>query len=722
MSFEKWDAGDIRQLANEEFCRLLPAGNTLQDNIHFMHKFLDTIPFPVFVRNSMNTYIACNQAFEEYLGVRREQVLGKTARDCGHEGLENSGYETATDLFSGKVAHTYETSIAFSDGTIRDIICSRSVYLNTDGNMGGIIGSIFDITGHKHTKGLLDNIKFLQILIDTIPCPIFYKDKKGIYLGCNAAFEEYMNKPRGEIIGKSDYDFVPKDVADKYCRADLDLLQNKGIHKYEASVQYPDGTRHEVICNKAVFPNPDGDAGGLVGSILDITERKRFEEQLMYQANHDSLTGLPNRNLLYDRLCNALAYEDRHRELLAVMLIDLDNFKVINDTMGHSAGDLLLLEAANRLQRCVRQYDTVARLGGDEFVLLLRDVEHIRALAGISDKILALFKEPFYINSHEVFVTASIGIATFPADGVTADALLKNADTAMYHAKELGRNGYQFFAEEMNEKVQERLKMETRLRKALERKELFLLYQPRVDVASGLIAGVEALLRWMPEGKAVVMPNDFIPLLEETGLIVQVGEWVLREVCLQGMAWLADGAPPLIISVNVSARQFHQKNLPEKVKEILQETGFPPHLLEIELTESIIIQDIDETIFKLDRLKKMGVRLSIDDFGTGYSSLNYLKRFPIDILKIDKSFVSGLTTDPDDAIIVSTIIAMAHNLKMNVVAEGVETGKQLQFIDQHGCEEVQGYYFSVPLPAESVTELIFNRKQLQVGDFVEKIN
>jgi diguanylate cyclase (GGDEF)-like protein/PAS domain S-box-containing protein len=719
MSIETCDSGETCFLANEEFCPLLPAGNTLQDNVHFIHKFLDTIPFPVFVRNSMSAYIACNQAFEDYLGVRREQVLGKTARECGHEGLDGAGYESATDPLSCNGTHTYETTIVSSDGSLRDIICSRSGYLNSDGAMGGIIGSIFDITGHKHTKGLLDNIKFLQILIDTIPCPIFYKDKNGTYLGCNTAFEEYMNTPRKEIIGKSDYDFVPKEVADKYCRADLDLLQKKGIQTYEASIQYPDGTRHEVICNKAVFPNPEGDPGGLVGSILDITDRKKIEEQLMYQANHDSLTGLPNRNLLNDRLCNALAYEDRHRELLAVMLIDLDNFKVVNDTMGHSSGDLLLLEAAKRLQDCVRQYDTVARLGGDEFVLLLRDVEHIRALAGISDKILALFKEPFFINNHEVFVTASIGIATYPADGVTADALLKNADTAMYHAKELGRNGYQFYAEEMNVKVQERLNMETRLRKALERQEFFLLYQPRVDVASGLIAGAEALLRWLPEGEEIVMPNDFIPLLEETGLIVQVGEWVLREVCLQGMAWLSAGAPPLIVSVNVSARQFHQKNLPERVEEILRETGFPPHLLEIELTESIIIQDVEETILKLNRLKKMGVRLSIDDFGTGYSSLNYLKRFPIDILKIDKSFVNGLTTDPDDATIVSTIIAMAHNLKMNVVAEGVETGKQLQFVDQQGCEEVQGFYFSIPLPAESVSELILNRQQLQVGDYVE---
>jgi len=717
MLFESLDGDQIRQLANMDFCRLLPSGNKLQDNLHFMYRFLDNIPFPVFVNNAECAYLACNQAFEELLGVRREQLLGMTARECGHDGLDFSICDNPIDLNSGKGPQAIETTILSADGKVRDIICSRSVYRNPDGAIGGIIGSIFDITGHKHTKGLLDNLKFLQVLIDTIPCSIFYKDTKGMYLGCNKAFEEYMNRPRQEIIGKTDYDLVPKSVADKYCRADQELLGKRGIHAYEASIQYADGTRHEVICNKAVFLNPDGTAGGLVGSILDITDRKRFEEQLMYQANHDSLTGLPNRNLLNDRLNHALAYEDRHKELLAVMLIDLDNFKVINDTMGHSSGDLLLLEVAKRLQSCVRQYDTVARLGGDEFVLLLTDVEHIQSLAKISDKILSLFKESFLVAGHEIFVTTSIGIATFPADGVTADALLKNADTAMYHAKQLGRNGYQFFAEEMNLKVHERLSMETRLRRALERCEFLLLYQPRVDVASGAITGAEALLRWQPEGEEVVMPNDFIPLLEETGLIVQVGEWVMRQVCLQGVEWLAAGVPPLIISVNVSARQFHQKNLPEKIEEILRETGFPAELLEIELTESIIIQDVEETILKLDRLKEMGVRLSIDDFGTGYSSLSYLKRFPIDILKIDRSFVKGLTTDPDDATIVSTIIAMAHNLKMNVVAEGVENGKQLQFVDQQGCEEVQGFFFSQPIAPESITDLILSRKKLQCEDY-----
>jgi diguanylate cyclase (GGDEF)-like protein/PAS domain S-box-containing protein len=565
-------------------------------------------------------------------------------------------------------------------------------------------------------EDLRENLKFLQILIDTIPCPIFYKDTKGTYLGCNKAFEEYLNTSRDEIIGKTDYDFVPKAVAEKYCNADLDLFRKKGIHSYEASVDYADGTRHEVICNKAVFFNPDGTPGGLMGSIIDITERKRFEERLMYQANHDSLTGLPNRNLLYDRLNHALAYENRHRELLAVMLIDLDNFKVINDTLGHSSGDILLLEVADRLQHSVRQYDTVARLGGDEFVILLTDVEHIRSLAGISDKILTLFKRPFSIMDHEIFVTASIGIATYPADGVTAGILLKNADTAMYQAKELGKNGYQFFTEEMNIKVHERLTLETRLRKALERQEFFLLYQPRVDVASRMIAGMEALLRWQPEGSEVIPPAEFIPLLEETGLIVPVGEWVLHAVCSQGKAWQDAGLPPLIISVNVSARQFHQKNLPEKVEKILRDTGFPPQLLEIELTESIIIQNVEETILKLDRLKEMGVRLSIDDFGTGYSSLSYLKRFPIDILKIDRSFVNGLTTDPDDATIVSTIIAMAHNLKMDVVAEGVETDKQLRFVGQYGCEEVQGFLFSRPVSAESLAELVLSGKQMLPED------
>jgi diguanylate cyclase (GGDEF)-like protein/PAS domain S-box-containing protein len=710
MSFEKPEPDNIVELASGNFCRLLPPGSTLQDNLHFMHKILDAFPFPVFVKNAKREYLACNFAFEEYTGLPREEMLGKTANECGHEVLDYVRGNIAADLYTSRGMRTDEITIVTADGTRRDVICNKYVFLNQDGTAGGIIGSIFDITGHKQAKGLLDNLRFLQTLIDTIPCPIFYKDTKGIYLGCNRAFEEYMGRPREEVIGRTDYHLVPQPLAEKYCRADADLLQKGGTHTFEASIGYGDGTRHEVICNKAVFLNPDGTKGGLVGSILDITERKQFEQQLMYQANHDSLTGLPNRNLLNDRLSQALAYENRHRELLAVMLIDLDNFKVVNDTLGHSSGDVLLLEVAKRFRRCVRQYDTVARLGGDEFVILMTDVENIQNFARIADKILAAFSEPFSIACHEVFVTASIGMATYPADGVTAEALLKNADTAMYHVKEQGKNGYQFFAEEMNLKVQERLTTETRLRKALERQEFFLLYQPRVDVASGRIAGVEALLRWQPEDGEVIMPNDFIPLLEETGLIVAVGEWVLKAVCSQGKAWQTAGLPPLIISVNVSARQFHQQNLSQKVGEILQETGFPPQYLEIELTESIIIQDVEDTILKLDRLKKMGVRLSIDDFGTGYSSLCYLKRFPIDILKIDRSFVNGLTTDPDDATIVSTIIAMAHNLNMNVVAEGVENRKQLQFIDRHGCKEVQGFLFSRPIAPDSIAEMFLRGK------------
>jgi diguanylate cyclase (GGDEF)-like protein/PAS domain S-box-containing protein len=710
MSFEKPEPGHILELASGNFCRLLPPGSTLQDNLHFMYKILDAFPFPVFVKNAKREYLACNFAFEEYMGLPREEMLGKTANECGHEALDYVSGNIAVDLYTSRGMRTDEITIVTADGTHHDVICNKYVFLNQDGTAGGIIGSIFDITGHKQAKGLLDNLRFLQTLIDTIPCPIFYKDTKGMYLGCNRAFEEYMGKPREEIIGRTDHHLVPRPLAEKYCRADFDLLRKGGTHTFEVSIGYGDGTRHDVICNKAVFLNPDGTKSGLVGSILDITERKQFEKQLMYQANHDSLTGLPNRNLLNDRLSQALAYENRHRELLAVMLIDLDNFKVVNDTLGHSSGDVLLLEVAKRLRCCVRQYDTVARLGGDEFVILMTDVETIQNFARIADKILAAFSEPFSIAGHEVFVTASIGMATYPADGITAESLLKNADTAMYHVKEQGKNGYQFFTEEMNLKVQERLTTETRLRKALERQEFFLLYQPRVDVASSRIAGVEALLRWQQEDGEVIMPDDFIPHLEETGLIVAVGEWVLKAVCLQGKTWEAAGLPPFIISVNVSARQFHQQNLPQKISEILQETGFPPQYLEIELTESIIIQDVEDTILKLDRLKKMGVRLSIDDFGTGYSSLCYLKRFPIDILKIDRSFVNGLTTDPDDATIVSTIIAMAHNLNMNVVAEGVENRKQLQFIDEQGCKEVQGFLFSRPVIPDRIAEMILRGK------------
>ncbi|MBI1921540.1 MAG: EAL domain-containing protein [Geobacter sp.] len=448
--------------------------------------------------------------------------------------------------------------------------------------------------------------------------------------------------------------------------------------------------------------------------VHDITERKRFEQELMYQASHDSLTDLPNRNILLDRLSQALSLGKRFNKPIGVLLLDLDNFKIINDTMGHAAGDRLLVNVAERLRGAMRRYDTVARLGGDEFAIILTEFGESKEVVPVTEKLLQLFSDPFETEGREIFITVSIGITLFPSDGDSAEVLLKNADAAVYNAKEQGKNSYRFFSAELNQKAFERLEMEGKLRHALERHEFELHYQPRVELATGRIVGAEALIRWNDPENGMIGPYKFIPLLEETGLIIPVGDWVMRTAGAQLKRWLEAGFPPLQISVNLSARQFHQLDLVGDVRRMLEETGLDPRYLGLEITESILMHDVEDVVAKLAALKDMGMSLSIDDFGTGYSSLSYLKRFPLDELKIDQSFVRDLTTDPDDAAIVTTIIAMAHSLKLKVVAEGVETLGQLAFLIEHQCEEMQGYYFSKPLPVGQFEELLKSGRQLPV--------
>ena len=438
----------------------------------------------------------------------------------------------------------------------------------------------------------------------------------------------------------------------------------------------------------------------LTGDIAFAIDHLDKQEKLNYLAYYDVLTGLPSRTLFQDRLDQALTSANRHEGRLAVLLIDLDNFKNINDSLGHNAGDQLLKQLATRLANSLREGDTVARLGGDEFVSILVNVASEEDVTVVTQRILKLSAEPFTIDDHELFVTCSIGISLYPKDGEDAETLLKNADAALYSAKDKGRNNAQFCSAEMNVKALQRLTLENDLRQALKRQEFLLHYQPRVDLCSGEITGMEALVRWQHPEQGLVPPGSFIPAAEDSGLIVPLGTWVLHTACAQNKAWQAAGLKPVCVAVNLSARQFRQQDLVELVTRILRETGLDAAYLELELTESMIMHDVEATIATLTRLKAIGVKFSIDDFGTGYSSLSYLKRFPIDFLKIDQSFVRDLTTDPDDAAITKTIISMAHDLGHKVIAEGVETEEQKSFLQLHHCDEMQGYLFSRPVPAE----------------------
>jgi diguanylate cyclase (GGDEF)-like protein/PAS domain S-box-containing protein len=447
--------------------------------------------------------------------------------------------------------------------------------------------------------------------------------------------------------------------------------------------------------------------------VQDNSERHSFQSKLTHLATHDGLTGLPNRALYLDRLSQVLAHAARDDHIVAIMFLDLDRFKIINDTLGHDIGDQLLQVVADQLSGSLREEDTLARLGGDEFTLILPHLHSAEGATVVAQNILDLLEQPFVIDGQELFISGSIGISFFPFDGLNASELIKNADTAMYAAKRIGGNSYQFYSEQMNAKASARLDMESRLRHALEREELFLHYQPLVDTDTLDIVGVEALVRWQHPELGLVSPAEFIPVAEETGLIIPISEWVLRTACAQGKQWQDDGFD-ITVAINLSARQFAQSDLYAVVNSVLKETGFSPYLLDLELTESMLMQHGEETIAILKRLKDLGARLSIDDFGTGYSSLSYLKRFPVDTLKIDRSFIQDIREGGNDSVLASAIIAMSHSLNMEVIGEGVETAEQLAYLQAHRCNRFQGYYFSKPISPEAITRLL--RAQDPAGD------
>ena len=461
------------------------------------------------------------------------------------------------------------------------------------------------------------------------------------------------------------------------------------------------------------------DRSTLERSIRYAIERNRLLEQLeeskrlqRHLAYHDALTILPNRHLLHDRLQQALAQSKRSGKLAALLFLDLDGFKRINDTLGHGIGDLLLKSVAKRLKTTVRQVDTVARLGGDEFTIVLLEINHAQDAKDVAQKILKVISQPYKIEEHELFVTASVGISIYPDDGSDIESLIRKADIAMYRAKGQGKNNYQVYNLSMDAKFFERLTLENSLRKAVENEELVAYYQPQVDLRTGEITGVEALVRWQHQKFGLVPPDKFIPLAEETGVILEIDEWMMKTACRQIKNWEREGIANIRVAVNLSTRQFRQKNLSEKVAQILKDSAVQPEKLCLEITENEVMQNIETTVEILQALKKMGVFLSLDDFGTGYSSLSYLKRFPIDVLKIDRTFVNGIPSDRDDTAISTAIVVLAHSMELQVIAEGVEEPEQIAFLQSLQCDEIQGFYFSRPLNAETVTDLLKVKKRL----------
>jgi diguanylate cyclase (GGDEF)-like protein/PAS domain S-box-containing protein len=509
------------------------------------------------------------------------------------------------------------------------------------------------------------------------------------------------------LLGKTRWEYAPSladTEAGRAHRAQLRAYQPFNDLEYQLLDDHGD-TRWFSVNGQPVF-DEHGQFAGYRGTGSDITERKLAEQRVHHVAQHDVLTGLPNRSLLQDRLGQAVAYANRSGNPVWVMLIDLDRFKFVNDSMGHKAGDVLLMTVAARLRGSLRDSDTVARLSGDEFVVIVSEHGEQQLTQDIVARVMAAVAQPVMLGTKEFFVTCSIGVAVYPSEATDADVLIEHADIAMYRAKKLGRNNFQFYTPAMNEESLERVRIESALRNALERDEFVLYYQPQLDIETGRIIGMEALIRWQHPELGMVPPGRFVSIAEETGLIVPIGAWVMRTACAQNKAWQDAGFDKLRVAVNLSARQFAAPDLIEGLEAVLKDTGLDPQYLEIELTESLFMSDITPAVDLLHRMKALGVNLSIDDFGTGYSSLSYLSRFPIDVLKIDRSFVADITRDANDEAIVTSIIALAHNLKLAVIAEGVETGEQLDYLRRHGCDEMQGYYFSRPLSATEFEELL----------------
>ena len=488
----------------------------------------------------------------------------------------------------------------------------------------------------------------------------------------------------------------------------------KGDYDEEYRIVRPDGSVRWV--HDQAFPVTDesGCVYRIAGIAQDVTERKEIESHLLHLAHHDQLTDLPDRVLLNDRLFQTLAQAKRNGWIVAAMVLGLDRFKLINDTLGHKAGDELLREVSGRLVNAIRLGDTVGRFGGDEFVVILSHLPDIEDASLVAKNILDALAQPLMLGDQEVFVTVSIGISLYPADSDEPAALLRNADAAMYRAKDMGRNNFQFYTAEMNARTHERLGLERSLRRAIERREFVLHYQPKARIRTGEITGVEALIRWNHPERGIVPPSEFIPLLEDTGLIIQVGEWVLQTACAQARKWQDAGLGPLRIAVNSSAREFQQRDLGAGLARIAREAGVDPTWLEVEITESLLMKSPAETAVTLQQIKEMGVKISIDDFGTGYSSLSYLIQFPLSAVKIDRSFVTNITTDTGSASIARAVINLAHILGLQVIAEGVETEGQLGFLRANGCDEIQGYFLSKPLDADACTRLLSSGRGLQI--------
>ena len=810
------------------------ATRELRTQLSFTQQLLEALPNPVFSKDAQGRYLGGNRAFEQYVGMSRAEIVGKTVGEVLPAELAERAACKDDALFANPGAQTYETTARSStDGLPHEVLVNQATFFGPSGEVAGLVGVLVDITERKKLEAATrESNERLGAVIHAAPLAIVVRDLESVIATWNPAAERMFGWTEAEVLG-TDTTIVPAHLKEEtramreraqagetlwieetqrlrrdgtlvdvsmsiapirgadgtvngtmvtiadisrrkqaeaalresesqlrlameaaqlgmwYWEVDTDrFTYSEGLNKLfgrpaesgfvdyrvlnerqhpedrahaEATLRHavkqgegfqvdfrvvwPDGSVHWVTNRGQVHRGPDGRATHLIGVAMNITERKIAEQRVAHMAHHDALTGLPNRVLLRDRIQQAIAQAHRNGSQLAVLFLDLDRFKTINDSLGHQLGDRLLQSVASRILVCVREGDTVARVGGDEFVIVIPGIGAASDASAVAAKILEVLANAFHLHGNDLHVAASIGISLYPADGSDAETLMRNADTAMYHAKDSGRANFQFFTQHMNVAAQQRLTLENSLRRALEQREFELHYQPLYDLRDRSITGFEALLRWnTPDGQTVA-PGQFIAAAEESGLIVPIGEWVLREALKQSRMWQAPGRR-LAVSVNVSANQLSRATFVENLRRLIAELEVDPTLIELEVTESVIIEGAGDARESLYEIASLGVGIAIDDFGTGYSGLAYLKRLPIDTVKIDQSFVRDLTIDPDDKAIVTAIVAMAKSLGVDVVAEGVETEEQLEELKRLGCTRAQGFLLARPMTAAGVARIL----------------